>query len=580
MPLPGVRGDRRWGEKVDGTARHEPVPPLECRHGRKRPRPYDVGHSNQERLCHPVPIWMGGVCRKVRKRRQIPEGVQGRPLAQQGNGVDLSCERAVVVVPFDDLKPAHPRPRSVTVVLDCRPDAGEAPEGALVIAHRHERMSQVVGVLVGPDLDVHRSVPIAELKREIQGLRRVHLHEGSLSLVIDGSQSLVKPASGPQSNTTFRLRHYSDAMTADVASRVQRVQAAMTTAGLDALIVTPSADLRYLTGYAARPLERLTALVLPVSDDPALIAPELERAEAERSPAALAGMQIRTHAETDDAHGMAVASVRSAARVAVNDAMPARHLFGFQQALPASTFCPAGALLSSQRMRKAPDEIASLRQAAAAIDRVHSRMGEFLKVGRTERAIAAQVGAAILDEGHSTVDFVIVGSGPHSASPHHTVADRVVEPGDCVVVDIGGTTTAGYCSDSTRTYLVGGEPPQEFIDLYEVLLDAQRAQCDFATAGVTAEAVDRVGRRIIAEHGYGEHFIHRTGHGIGLETHEEPYIVEGNAQTLEPGMTFSIEPGIYLPGRHGARIEDIVVVTADGVQRLNTTSRQLSVVEG
>lgn len=369
-------------------------------------------------------------------------------------------------------------------------------------------------------------------------------------------------------------------MTADLTSRISRVQTAITTTGLDALIVTPSADLRYLTGYDARALERLTALVLPAGDDPVLIVPELELAEAARSPASLAGMQIVSHAETDDAHAAAAASIEGSQRIAVNDSMPARHLFGFQRVLPTSVFLPAGALLSRLRMRKAPDEIAALRQAAAAIDRVHARMGQFLKVGRTERAIAAQVGEAILDEGHSTVDFVIVGSGPHSASPHHAVSDRVVQSGDCVVVDIGGTTAAGYCSDSTRTYAVGDNPPPEFLEFYAVLLQAQRAQCDFAGAGVTAEAVDRVGRRIIAEEGYGDYFIHRTGHGIGLETHEEPYIVEGNAQTLEPGMAFSIEPGIYLPGQHGARIEDIVVVTTEGVERLNTTSRELSVVEG
>ncbi len=369
-------------------------------------------------------------------------------------------------------------------------------------------------------------------------------------------------------------------MTVDLASRIGRVRTAMETAGLDALIVTPSADLRYLTGYDAPALERLTALVLPAGDDPVLVVPELERAEAERSPAALAGMQIVSHAETDDAHMATAASIQGSHRIAVNDWMPARQLFGFQRVLPSATFLPAGALLSSLRMRKGPDEVAALRHAAAAIDKVHARMGELLKVGRSERATAAAIGEAILDEGHARVDFVIVGSGPHSASPHHSVSDRVVQSGDCVVVDIGGTTAAGYCSDSTRTYAVGDDPPQEFLEFYEVLLQAQRAQCDFAGGGVTAETVDRVGRRIIAEEGYGEYFIHRTGHGIGLETHEEPYIVEGNAQTLELGMAFSIEPGIYVPGRHGARIEDIVVVTAEGVERLNTTSRELSVMEG
>jgi Xaa-Pro aminopeptidase len=369
-------------------------------------------------------------------------------------------------------------------------------------------------------------------------------------------------------------------MTADVTSRIRRVQAAMQASGVDGLLVTPSADLRYLTGYAATPLERLTALVVPAESDPVLVVPALECAEAERSAAALAGMPIESHGETDDAFALAVRSLIGAQRVAVCDVMPARHVFAFQGALPTAQLAPAGPLLSDQRQRKAPDEVADLRQAAAAIDRVHARMGEFLAVGRTERACAAAIADAIVAEGHQQADFVIVGSGPNSASPHHTVSDRALEPGDVVVVDIGGTVASGYCSDSTRTYAVAREPEEEFLLYYDVLLQAQSAQCDAAGPGVAAEALDRIGRSVIAEAGYGDFFIHRTGHGIGLETHEAPYIVEGNSLALEPGMTFSIEPGIYLAGRHGARIEDIVAVTETGVERLNTTSRQLSVVDG
>jgi Xaa-Pro aminopeptidase len=211
---------------------------------------------------------------------------------------------------------------------------------------------------------------------------------------------------------------------------------------------------------------------------------------------------------------------------------------------------------------------------------VHSRMAEFLRVGRTEREAAALIADAILAEGHVTADFVIVGSGPNGASPHHSVSDRVVEVADSVVVDIGGSTGDGYCSDSTRTYAVGAEPAPEVQEYYAVLLEAQRTQCDYARPGVTAESVDRIGRQVISDAGYGAHFVHRTGHGIGLETHEEPYIVEGNQLPLEPGMAFSIEPGIYLPGRSGARIEDIVVTTQDGLERLNTTSRELAVLGG
>lgn len=369
-------------------------------------------------------------------------------------------------------------------------------------------------------------------------------------------------------------------MTADVATRIKRTQSAMAAAGVDGLIVTPGSDLRYLTGYAATPLERLTALVLSAEDDPVLVVPQLELAEAERSPAALAGMQVTTHGETDDAYALALSRLTGAQEIAVDDHLWASRLFRLQSVRDGLRWRSAGRLLSDLRMRKGTDEVASLRRAGAAIDRVHRRMEEFLKVGETEREAAARIATAIVEEGHTRSDFVIVASGPNAASPHHRVSDRVLSAGDSVVVDIGGTTPDGYCSDCTRTYTVAGSPDDEVLAYYDVLLEAQHTQCDFARPGVTAEAVDRVGRSVIREGGYGEHFIHRTGHGIGLDTHEEPYIVEGNALVLEPGMAFSIEPGIYVRGKHGARIEDIVVTTAAGVERLNTTTRTLTTVAG
>ncbi|NUU23647.1 MAG: M24 family metallopeptidase, partial [Streptomycetaceae bacterium] len=197
--------------------------------------------------------------------------------------------------------------------------------------------------------------------------------------------------------------------------------------------------------------------------------------------------------------------------------------------------------------------------------------------GRTEREVARDIADAIIVEGHVRVDFVIVGSGPNGASPHHEVSDRVIQPGDPVVVDIGGTTEDGYCSDETRTYCVG-EPPADFAAYYAVLQRAQQAQLEAVRPGITAEQLDAVGRDIIADAGYGEYFVHRTGHGIGLESHEEPYIVAGSPRPLEPGMAFSIEPGIYLPGRHGARIEDIVVCGARAGEPVNHRPHDLAVV--
>ena len=220
--------------------------------------------------------------------------------------------------------------------------------------------------------------------------------------------------------------------------------------------------------------------------------------------------------------------------------------------------------------------MAALREAGAAIDRVHARVPGWLKAGRTEREVGTLIAEAILAEGHVQVDFVIVGSGPNAASPHHEVSDRVLTAGDAVVVDIGGTMPSGYCSDSTRTYAIG-EPPAEFTAYYKILFDAQEAACAAVRPGVSAESVDAAAREPITRAGFGDAFFHRTGHGIGLEAHEDPYIVAGNGEPLEPGMAFSVEPGIY-PGPHGARIEDIVVCTEVGVERLNHTPRELVIV--
>ena len=360
--------------------------------------------------------------------------------------------------------------------------------------------------------------------------------------------------------------------------RVARAREAARDAGLDALLVTPGADLRYLTGYQALPLERLTCLVVPAEADPFLVVPALEKPAAEASPAGRLGIEIIGFAETDDAYEQVARRLPPrTARFAVDNHMWAEKLLAFQDALPHAQASLAGDVLSGLRMRKSPAEVEALRRAGAAIDRVHRRIGEWLRPGRTEREIARDIADAILAAGHATVDFVIVGSGPNGASPHHEVSDRVVRAGDPVVVDIGGTTPDGYCSDSTRTYAVG-EPPAAFRELYEVLQAAQAAQTDAVRPGITAEELDLIGRDRITEAGYGEHFIHRTGHGIGLETHEEPYIVAGSPRVLEPGMAFSVEPGIYLPGRFGARIEDIAVVTEDAGERLNLTGRDLVVL--
>jgi len=370
--------------------------------------------------------------------------------------------------------------------------------------------------------------------------------------------------------------------TTDPHPRLDQLAALARAGGVDVVLVAPGPDLRYLTGYDAKPLERLTCLVVPADGTPLLVVPTLERPAAQAS---LAGsMSIVDFGETDDPYaGVAVLleawHVRAAV-VAVDNLMWAEKLLAFQRALPNATIRLAGDFIVELRIRKSPDEVGALRAAGAAIDSVHERMGEWLRPGRTEAAVAADIADAILAAGHVSVDFTIVGSGPNGASPHHDSSERVIWPGDPVVVDIGGTMPSGYCSDSTRTYVTGGGhgPPPGFADYYAVLRHAQDAACEHARPGVTCESVDEAARSIIRGAGFGDFFIHRTGHGIGLQGHEDPYIVVGNKRLLEPGMAFSIEPGIYLPGRHGARIEDILVCTDTGAERLNNTSRDLTVL--
>ncbi|MEW9529570.1 M24 family metallopeptidase [Microbispora sp. NPDC049125] len=360
-------------------------------------------------------------------------------------------------------------------------------------------------------------------------------------------------------------------------TRVAAVAEAAGRAGLGALLLTPGPDLRYVTGYEAMPLERLTCLAVPASGEPFLVVPRLELSAAEHSPASRLGLEFVPWDETDDPYALVARRIGPVGRVGLADRMWALQSLRFRDAMPGAEQVLAGSVLRELRMRKSPAEAAALAEAGAAIDTVHGLVPGLLKAGRTEREVGKDIAEAIIEAGHARVDFVIVGSGPNGASPHHELSDRVIQPGEPVVVDIGGTMPSGYCSDSTRVYCVG-EPPAEFTAYYEVLRQAQEAACAHVRPGVTCESVDAAAREVITEAGFGAEFIHRTGHGIGLETHEEPYIVSGNTEPMRPGYAFSVEPGIYLAGRHGARIEDIVICGETAGERLNHTSRELIVV--
>jgi Xaa-Pro aminopeptidase len=374
--------------------------------------------------------------------------------------------------------------------------------------------------------------------------------------------------------------------TSRYGERIARAQAGARARGLDALLVGVGPDLRYLAGYAAMPLERLTILVAPAEGPATLLVPRLEAAPARLCPA-VAGSHVTlaTWEETEDAVGRVRDLLPGVtARIGVSDRLWALHLLRLQAALPAVVFEPASLVLRDLRVVKDADEIALLRLAAEAADRVVHEVAHGRLVGRTEADVAREVRDRLVDEGHDSAEFAIVASGPNSASPHHEASERVLRGGEPIVLDIGGSL-GGYGSDITRTiWVTGGDaahgPDDEFLRLYSVLRAAQAEATHAARTGVACERIDLVARELISAAGHGPHFIHRTGHGIGLESHEDPYIVAGNGETLEPGMAFSVEPGIYLEGRYGARIEDIVVCGEDGPIVLNEAPRDLLVVTG
>ena len=377
------------------------------------------------------------------------------------------------------------------------------------------------------------------------------------------------------------------------AARLNRARELERDRGVTALLVGFGADLRYLTGHVVLPLERLTMLVVPADGPATLVAPRLEAMSARATPAAAAGLfDVLAWGETEDAAGIVAGLVaeavggriRAGTRLLVSSQLWAMHLLDLQSDLSDATFGLAGEILRELRMTKDAEEVNLLRAAAMAADRVVDQVAAGRLVGRTEAEVSREVRDRLVAEGHEQADFAIVGSGPNSASPHHEASDRVIGPGEPIVLDIGGTR-AGYCSDTTRTlWVTGGDaksgPDPTFLELYGLVERAQAAGRAAVRPGVPCEQVDAAARDVIAAGGYGSQFIHRVGHGIGLETHEEPYLVAGNGEPLQPGYAFSIEPGIYLDGRYGARLEDIVICGADGPIVLNESSRELRIIDG
>ncbi|KOV34331.1 peptidase M24 [Streptomyces sp. XY431] len=365
--------------------------------------------------------------------------------------------------------------------------------------------------------------------------------------------------------------------TEDYRTRLDRATAAATAAGLAGLVVAPGPDLVHLTGYRPTAVtERLTALVLTAGREPVLIVPALERPDAERAEGAPA-VRLLDWTDGQDPYAAAVPLLDPAGRYGVSDNTWAMHLLGLQSALPGTGWTSLTETLPMLRAVKGPDELERLAAAGGAADAAYRGILEVEFAGRRETDVAADLSALLIQYGHSQVDFTVVGSGPNGANPHHEAGERIIGTGDTVVLDFGGLKD-GYGSDTTRTVHVGTDVPDEVRKVHDIVRQAQQTAFEAVRPGVACQEIDRIARRVITEAGYGEYFIHRTGHGIGITTHEPPYLVEGEQQPLVPGMCFSIEPGVYLPGRFGVRIEDIVTVTEQGGRRFNNTPHELGTV--
>jgi Xaa-Pro aminopeptidase len=363
----------------------------------------------------------------------------------------------------------------------------------------------------------------------------------------------------------------------DYAARMRRVVDDAVRAGLGGLVVAPGPDLVWLTGYRPTAItERLTLLVLTPDREPTLLVPALERPDAEGAEGAGA-LSIIDWADGTDPYPLAGGLLRPDGTFGISDSAWAMHLLGLQDELPGTTYRALTQSMPMLRAVKDANELARLAMAGAAADATYREIIHLHFAGRRETEVAADLARLLREFGHEQVDFTVVGSGPNGANPHHEAGDRVIQPGDAIVLDFGGLMH-GYGSDTTRTVSVG-EPNDELEAVHRIVRQAQQAAFAAVKPGVTCQEIDRVARGVITDAGYGDQFIHRTGHGIGVTTHEPPYMVEGEEQPLVPGMCFSIEPGIYLAGRFGVRIEDIVTVTETGGRRLNNTDHGLRLVE-
>jgi len=357
-------------------------------------------------------------------------------------------------------------------------------------------------------------------------------------------------------------------------TRCKRVQEGMHELGIDVLFVAPSSDLVYLSGIHTFTSERLALFVLPANGDPLMVVGQLEASMSQPHATFFA---LRTWTDGADPYALVRSALpQDCRRIGVTDQIWGIHVLRLQAALSNTTFVSAASVLTPLRQIKDATEIAALRRSGAAADAALADILSRPLIGKSEKQVSREIAELCLAHGHQRAGFGIVASGPNSGAPHHMNSDRLLQKGDAVVLDFGGAYD-DYASDITRSVFLGA-PPDEYRRIYEVVRQAQEAAFQAVRPGAPCQDVDRAARGVIAAAGYGEYFIHRTGHGLGLDGHEEPYMIEGNTLPLAPGMVFSDEPGIYLPNRFGVRIEDIVVVTESGAGRFNHAPRELRVL--
>lgn len=366
------------------------------------------------------------------------------------------------------------------------------------------------------------------------------------------------------------------------AQRLERVQGELQQQGIDCLALVPGNNLLYMTGANFHLMERPTTLLIPAKGQPVMVLPALESLKLELPGLKAAqGFSYQDGTDPAEAYRNAFAVLPEIHRIAVEHlTMRVLELRLVQRFVPAAEVVDGGPVMSSLRVRKDAAEIAAMKQAISISERALTEVLAWLRPGMSEREIASRLMVRQIELGGAgELPFEpILLSGPNSALPHGTPGERKVQSGDVLLFDFG-IRSGGYCSDITRTFFVG-EASEEARGVYEAVRRANEAARLAARPGLPCQELDRIARKVIVDAGYGEYFTHRLGHGLGMDGHEHPYMVEGNEQLLEVGMTFTIEPGIYIPGLAGVRIEDDVVITETGAESLTTFPRELSVLGG